>query len=689
MGRDQPGRKMAPDFKKAEARCTTPIPSAWRNGCNSGGPAIFWPCADETSSQAQQQKAVGSRTRPSYGQERRRLSRCDQEQLEDALPLTVQCCRASCAERPPPEDKRESEPMRCSREQRCSREHRMLDALDSEEQLRREEHLRREELRREPPGGKLSGAQADLGYGRADLPADAQRSNGSGVQQSGEHRKEYHLQLTEIIPTSGGPPLLEDPLDDELRLRLSRLDGKLDQLTSQVRRCVDAIAALEPQLVASRWNSGCSKNFENEEFHAQAHVPRDLMCEDEEQESSLSYKIESIRMPSKDVTRPTSARTQRSARSAYSAGEFIRHHRSEIAERIWFFLDDPESSRAAYLFSQMWLLFILSSVAFTLMQTAEPAPFSAMTGAIVETSFDIVFIIELLTRFAVCSSSCGFVKSPYNIIDMVALLPLLVRCALGFVIPHDEAKPVRFIFFGCVPVLRLLKLLRQLQLFHLFMRVMSMTWEALKFLLFMLLIIVLTFSSFMYLVEPVSNIDSLPTAMWFTIVTMTTVGYGEITPDTGFGHGIAVTLIISSVLYMALPVGILGNAFTHVWQERDHILLASRTHDRLIEWGYTANDIPMVFRHFDNHKKGELNFHEFRSMLKELHIVIEEYRAVELFESLDKDGGGSVDHKEFLRCLFPSTYHELYGKKPTLPKAKKKPFLSRTNSGTRHAPATT
>ena len=70
----------------------------------------------------------------------------------------------------------------------------------------------------------------------------------------------------------------------------------------------------------------------------------------------------------------------------------------------------------------------------------------------------------------------------------------------------------------------------------------------------------LSFSTLMYVVESSENVDSLSTAMWICTVTVTTVGYGDVTPLTTAGRMLAGTLCFLSVLFMAMPISVLGNA---------------------------------------------------------------------------------------------------------------------------------
>mmetsp|Transcript_164538 Transcript_164538/g.315999 ORF Transcript_164538/g.315999 Transcript_164538/m.315999 type:complete len:215 (+) Transcript_164538:3-647(+) len=211
-----------------------------------------------------------------------------------------------------------------------------------------------------------------------------------------------------------------------------------------------------------------------------------------------------------------------------------------------------------------------------------------------------------------------------------------------------------------VPVLRLLKTIRHLRKFHLLVMSCRLALEALPTLLFALLVLTLAFAPVIFLVEERDNIPTLPKAIWLTIVTMTTVGYGDTTPKTHAGSIIVGILVISSVLFMAMPLGIIGQAFNEIWQDRDRILLARGTRERLVQWGYTAQDIPHLFEGYGD-GSGELMMEEFRDMIKKLQIGLSDERTIELFQAFDEDSSGSIDAQEFVRLLFPKEYFRMYG----------------------------
>merc|ERR1712217_770376 len=87
-----------------------------------------------------------------------------------------------------------------------------------------------------------------------------------------------------------------------------------------------------------------------------------------------------------------------------------------------------------------------------------------------------------------------------------------------------------------------------------------------------------------------------------------------------------------------------------------------RTHNRLVQWGFQAKDIPKLFKMFDHNKDGELDIAEFRDMVQEMGLGLKKSRVVELFELFDDDGSGGVDAKEFVKTLFPNDFHDIYEK---------------------------
>lgn len=279
-----------------------------------------------------------------------------------------------------------------------------------------------------------------------------------------------------------------------------------------------------------------------------------------------------------------------------------------------------------------------------------------------ESLMELLFVLELALRFLTCPDFLAFARSPFVVIDLVSVLPLLLRAAVGFVLPSEvgDADFSKFALVCWVPVLRMMKLLRRSRVqIYLFETVVNSTIETLQFLTMIAVLLVLAYSSLFYIVEPRETVDTYFTAVWLTVVTMATVGYGDVTAVTVEGRIVTISLIICSVLFMALPIGVLGNAFSSVWKDRDLILLIKQTRSNLSRWGFTAKDVPAIFKRFSGDGEGELTVADFTVMLKEFRVNLNDERIIELFSIFDGDNGGTIDDREFLRMVFPQTWHQL------------------------------
>lgn len=156
-----------------------------------------------------------------------------------------------------------------------------------------------------------------------------------------------------------------------------------------------------------------------------------------------------------------------------------------------------------------------------------------------------------------------FIIKPLPVIDLLAILPFY----LSFV-PID----LRFIrVFRLFRIFRVAKLGRYSSSVRLLGRVVRNKKEELVITgMVMILLVVLT-SSFMYFAEneaQPNKFPDIPTTMWWSVVTLTTVGYGDVYPVTGTGKFFAAIIAILGIGMFALPTGILGAGFVEEIQKR-------------------------------------------------------------------------------------------------------------------------
>jgi len=359
-----------------------------------------------------------------------------------------------------------------------------------------------------------------------------------------------------------------------------------------------------------------------------------------------SFPVSADRVPTSSSTRIGSASEKLGDRSRYAC-----------RMRIQTFLEEPSSSCMATIYARVMFLFIMVSVCMPLLQTLKRPLMSSVDSLIFEMTLDMIFLIEAVVRWFTYPSCVGFLWVPYNVLDLCVACPLVLRTFLSMDVVKDGRFSQTFLFC-IVPVLRLLKALRTFPNLKLVYYALSITREALTVPLFLLLVLTLIFSSLFFLIEPRDNIETMPHAMWFVIVTVTTVGYGDVSPETVAGKVVASVLSVTGVLYMAMPLTIVGAAFDYTWKNRDAIILGGLMQQRMCQWGLSETDLDLMFKHFDNDGSGELGVAEFMAMLEEMQLGLSTKSILQIFKAFDRDGSGSVKFGELAHWIFPGVIVE-------------------------------
>ena len=171
----------------------------------------------------------------------------------------------------------------------------------------------------------------------------------------------------------------------------------------------------------------------------------------------------------------------------------------------------------------------------------------------IEWFFTILFTIEYGLRLYCSPHSMRYARSFYGIIDLVAILPTYI----AFLAPDAH-------YFLVVRLLRILRVFRVLKLLrysvdaNLLIRSMWRSRRKILIFLFFMLVVATLFGSIMYVIEgPKNGFTSIPQAIYWAIVTITTVGYGDITPVTPIGKALAGFAMVIGYSIIAVPTGIL------------------------------------------------------------------------------------------------------------------------------------
>jgi len=322
-------------------------------------------------------------------------------------------------------------------------------------------------------------------------------------------------------------------------------------------------------------------------------------------------------------------------------GMDVSTYNSQVQKRVdWQdFFEDPQSSSMAYAFSTMVMMCIVISTVTLCLETLPvyDNDDSKRDLFIVETFCICIFTFEYVTRVTLAYNRLQFVVQAMNIIDLIAIVPYFVTLLIMVATEAsaDELSSLGVLrLFRLARVFRILKLARNMPTLRLIIMAVVESVSSLTLMVFILIMMLIVFGAFVYFFEfqlgddeycsdssisdellcvgldannntrvwynspwdrkrcdsgwqpnyP-SDIDncsitpfiSIPQAMWWCLVTLLTVGYGDIYPITIGGKIVAALAMVSSVTILALPISIIGTNFVEFWAaEEEH---ASRKED--------------------------------------------------------------------------------------------------------------
>ncbi|XP_050559990.1 potassium voltage-gated channel protein Shaker isoform X2 [Spodoptera frugiperda] len=301
---------------------------------------------------------------------------------------------------------------------------------------------------------------------------------------------------------------------------------------------------------------------------------------------------------------------------------------NERQRKIWLLFEYPESSQAARVVAIISVFVILLSIVIFCLETLPEFKhykvFNTTTNGtkieedevpditdpffLIETLCIIWFTFELIVRFLACPNKFNFFRDVMNIIDIIAIIPYFITLATVVaeeedtlnlprapVSPQDKSTNQAM----SLAILRVIRLVRVFRIFKLSrhskgLQILGRTLKAsmreLGLLIFFLFIGVVVFSSAVFFADKDcndTNFDSIPDAFWWAVITMTTVGYGDMRPVGVWGKIVGSLCAIAGVLTIALPVPVIVSNFNYFYhRETDQEEMQSQNFNHVTSCPY-------------------------------------------------------------------------------------------------------
>lgn len=190
------------------------------------------------------------------------------------------------------------------------------------------------------------------------------------------------------------------------------------------------------------------------------------------------------------------------------------------------------------------------------------------------------FTFEILVRFLASPNKYEFIKSSVNIIDYIATASFYIDMVLRKFASHLEKADIME-FFSIIRIMRLFKLTRHSSGLKILIQTFRASAKELTLLVFFLVLGIVIFASFVYYAErmqtnPYNDFKSIPLGLWWALVTMTTVGYGDMVPKTYAGMFVGALCALAGVLTIALPVPVIVSNFAMYYSHTQVSNLSSR-----------------------------------------------------------------------------------------------------------------
>jgi voltage-gated potassium channel len=229
---------------------------------------------------------------------------------------------------------------------------------------------------------------------------------------------------------------------------------------------------------------------------------------------------------------------------------------SRFRERVFTIIFEADTP-AGKVFDIALLIAIVLSVAVVMLESLPDMPARFRDAMVMlERVFTVLFTIEYVFRLYAVRNRWKYASSPLGIIDLMSIAPTY----LSFILVGSQSL-MAFRILRLLRIFRIFKLTRFMNQASFIVGALQASRDKIYLFLFTVSLITVVTGSLMYFIEGGVNpdFDSIPRSIYWCVVTITTVGYGDISPVTPLGQFLASLLMMTGYAIIAVPTGIISS----------------------------------------------------------------------------------------------------------------------------------
>ena len=242
----------------------------------------------------------------------------------------------------------------------------------------------------------------------------------------------------------------------------------------------------------------------------------------------------------------------------------MKTEQSALKKRIYQIIFESKTP-AGQLYDILLIISILTSVTCVMLQTVTSIQLRfGKTLSIAEIFFTAIYTLEYIIRLWCAPKPTQYAKSFFGIVDLLGVLPTYI----GIIYPNMRfLQAIRIV--RTLRVFQILRLTRYQQDADDLIRAFRSSKRKIAIFLLTILALVVVLGSVMFMIEDAeSGFTNIPLSIYWAIVTLTTVGYGDIAPTTPLGQAIASLIMIMGYCIIAVPTGIVTVQFAE--EKKNH-----------------------------------------------------------------------------------------------------------------------